>query len=525
MQGKIDKMPKKLAERPTYTSPNQLTLAGFETPFKQKLCKDNRWVRMAQAIPWDKIVPYYNGLFVSIEGRAPISGRVIIGAMIIKHIENLTDRATIQHIQENMFMQYFLGYSSFTNEAPFTAPLFVAIRKRMSLELTSKISDAIAIHCIKEPEEPEVSSDKDTDPPPTDVSGTNTEEPVAQPLSTIVPLPVVIESTDIGHKGKLIMDATVAPQHITFPTDLKLLNAARIKSEQLIDLLYASSLHGLVKPRTYRNNARKLFLNTAKKKSKSRKEIYKANGRQLRFLRRNLKHIDTLVAAYTNFPLNQREQKYLMVLHTVYEQQYQMYSTHTKSVPNRIVNIHQPHVRPIVRGKEKDKVEFGSKLQVSLVNGFTFIDRLNWEAFNEGQWLQDSVECYKKRFGYYPKEVLADQIYCNRDNRKWMKEKGIRLMAKPLGRPAAGAVAVHLRPGERNPIEGKFGQGKLAYGLDCIKAKLKDTSESWIACIALVLNLVAMTRHALFCLYHCLLNNQQHQKYRNFNPVFLKDVF
>jgi IS5 family transposase len=259
-----------------------------------------------------------------------------------------------------------------------------------------------------------------------------------------------------------------------------------------------------VKPRTYRNIAQKLFLNTAKKKVKSNKELYKSNGRQLRFLRRNLKHIETLIAAYDRFPLKPKEQKYLLVLHTVYEQQEQMHRTHTKSIPHRIVNIHQPHVRPIVRGKDKAKVEFGSKLQVSLVGGFTFIDRLSWEAFNEGQCLMESVEGYKRRFGYYPKEVLADQIYCNRENRRWMKEKGIRLAAKPLGRPAAGAVAVHLRPGERNPIEGKFGQAKLAYGLDCIRAKLKETSESWIACIALVLNLVKLTRQALLFLYHYL---------------------
>ena len=61
-------------------------------------------------------------------------------------------------------------------------------------------------------------------------------------------------------------------------------------------------------------------------------------------------------------------------------------------------------------------------------------------------------------------------------------------------------MAVHLSPGERNPIEGKFEQAKIAYGLDNIKAKLKETSESWIASIALVLNLVAMTRQALVSL-------------------------
>lgn len=205
-------------------------------------------------------------------------------------------------------------------------------------------------------------------------------------------------------------------------------------------MLYSPALHGTVKPSTYRNIAQKLFLNTAKKKTKSNKELYKSNGRQLRFLRRNLKHIDTLISAYNSFPLTPKEQKYLLVLHTVYEQQEQMHRTHTKSVPHRIVIIHQPHVRPIVRGKDKAKVEFGSKLLVSLVGGFTFIDRLSWEAFNEGQCLMESVESYKRRFGYYPKEVLADQIYCNRENRRWMKEKGIRLAAKPLGRPAAGAV-------------------------------------------------------------------------------------
>lgn len=465
-----------------------MTLAGLETPFAQQLNKDNRWVKMSQAIPWDKIVPYYDQLFGSTEGRPPISGRVVIGAMIIKHIEGLTDRSTILHIQENMFMQYFLGYSSFTNEAPFTAPLFVAIRKRMDLELTSKISDIIALHCIvgQVPQDP---ADDDPAPPP-DTTSADTPE-----VQTPGPAP------DIAPKGKLIMDATVAPQHITFPTDLKLLSAARKKSEQLIDLLYRPELHGKVKPRTYRKVAQKAFLNTAKKKAKPQKEIYKANGRQLRFLRRNLDHIEKLIEAFPRFPLKPREHKYLLVLHTVYEQQQQMYSTRTRSIPYRIVNIHQPHVRPIVRGKDKAKVEFGSKLQVCLVDGFTFIDKLSWEAFNEGQCLKDSVEQYKRRFGYYPKEVLADQIYCNRDNRKWMKEKGIKLMAKPLGRPAASAVAVHLRPGERNPIEGKFGQGKLAYGLDCIKAKLKDTSESWIACIALVLNLVKVTRQALVSLH------------------------
>src|SRR4030095_11615071 len=100
------------------------------------------------------------------------------------------------------------------------------------------------------------------------------------------------------------------------------------------------------------------------------------------------------------------------------------------SVDNRIVSIHQPHVRPIVRGKTNADVEFGSKIQVSLVKGIAFLDTLSWDAFNESTRLKDSVEKYKIRFGFYPEEVLADKIYCTRKNRKWLKEMDIKLKAK-----------------------------------------------------------------------------------------------
>jgi hypothetical protein len=99
------------------------------------------------------------------------------------------------------------------------------------------------------------------------------------------------------------------------------------------------------------------------------------------------------------------------------------------------------------------------------------LNELSWDAFNEGSHMEKYVEQYRKRFGCYPKEVLADQIYCTRSNRKMLKEKGILLKAKPLGRPSA--LSIHVSPGERNPIEGKFGQAKTGYGLNRIKARLK----------------------------------------------------
>ena len=177
-----------------------------------------------------------------------------------------------------------------------------------------------------------------------------------------------------------------------------------------------------------------------------------------------------------------------------------MFESRSHQVDDRIVSISQPHVRPIVRGKARAKTEFGAKIHLSLVDGYSFLDTVSWNALNEGRHLTDYVEKYRERFGFYPAKVLADKLYCSRENRKWLKERNIKLAAKPLGRPSAKAVENHVSPGERNPIEGKFGQAKNGYGMNRIRARLKKTSQSWIASIILVLNLVKLAGEALLCL-------------------------
>jgi IS5 family transposase len=504
MQEKPRKAVRKRASTPLYVSPNQLTLCGFETPFEQALTTSNRWVKLSSLLPWDKMVHHYDAQFKSEEGRPPISGRIVLGAVIIKHMLNLSDRETVQQIQENVFMQYFLGYSSFTNEAPFSPSLFVSIRERLSLTVINSINDIVIAHSFdKAPEQPanttpsKEQADTREDAPAAGTSDDNVISKEEEPLTA--------EKPSLPNAGKLLMDATVAPQNITYPTDLKLLNVARQKSEEIIDKLYNQGLYGKIKVRTYRQLAQKDFLNTARKKNKSFKAIYKANGSQLRYLKRNLQYIADMLQMYEAVdvvaPLKEKDLAYLQTIRIVYEQQNTMHSTRTHSIENRIVNIHQPYVRPIVRGKEGKKVEFGSKLQASLVNGFTVIEKLSWDNFNEGQCLMDTVEAYRTRFGFYPAEVLADKIYCTRENRRRLKELKILLRAKPLGRPSKEALSNPVSPGERNPIEGKFGQAKVGYGLDCIKAKLKATSESWIATITLVLNLVNLTRLGFASLY------------------------
>lgn len=72
----------------------------------------------------------------------------------------------------------------------------------------------------------------------------------------------------------------------------------------------------------------------------------------------------------------------------------------------------------------------------SVINGYCFLEKMSFNSFNEGIDLIEAVEKYKQRFGYYPEAVLADTIFRNRDNRNWLKEKGIRLSGSALGRPS-----------------------------------------------------------------------------------------
>ena len=197
-------------------------------------------------------------------------------------------------------------------------------------------------------------------------------------------------------------------------------------------------------------------------------------------------------------PLTYRELRMLWVVNTVYVQQKEMYDNRTHQCKHRIVSIYQPHVRPIPRGKTRNITEFGSKLGVSLDNGFARIDTLSWDAYNEGADLIQQVISYKELHGHYPELVQVDKIYATQSNRKWLKQRGIKLTAAPLGRPSKQRQEETYyqkskrkkEAAERNHIEGKFGQGKNGYNLHRIRAKLRNTSESWVACIFFIMNLI-----------------------------------
>jgi hypothetical protein len=483
-----------------YRSHKQLSLAEFDWPFQTALDEHNRWVKMSACIPWDDLAQgYYQGLSAR-QGRPAKDARLVIGAVIIKHKLCLSDEETVAQIQENPYLQYFVGLPGYQKTAPFVPSLFVEIRKRMGQSVFEEFHGAI-IDALEEAKAKKASASRgqgvktdpvegkgdDDDEDPGD-TGQQEEEPT--------------------HQGKLILDATVAEQAIRYPTDLSLLNEAREFSEQVIDKLYPHT-DLKRKPRTYREKARKAYLAIVKQRRPGGKVRRRGIKQQLQYLRRNLSHIEGLLSHWppgVRLPLPRWLLRRYWVIQHVYNQQLAMYRSNTRRCDDRIVSISQPYVRPIVRGKLNKSVEFGSKLSVSLTGeGLARVDHLRWDAFHEGHDLEAQVAAYCARYGVYPESVLGDPIYGTRDNRKYLKGKGIRFAGKPLGRPKKVTEAnteelKRLKAQRREeylqriPIEGKFGQGKNGYRLNYIRAKRADTSSAWINSIFLVMNLLILLR-------------------------------
>lgn len=493
------------------TSSKQLTIAEFDWPLETALDKNNRWVKLSACMPWDELAESYYQDLPTDRGRPLKDARLVIGAVIIKHKLCLSDVETVLQIQENPYLQYFVGLPGYQATAPFSPSLLVEIRKRMGETVFESFHQAIIdAHEGKKRIKPEPKT-------PTDVSpdaGSAEEKSSDSPEATVAHTEP--ETTELSHRGQLILDATVVEQAIRFPTDLSLLNEAREFSEQIIDILCAN-LKVDNKPRTYRRKARSAYLAIAKQKRPSRKMLRRGIKQQLQYLRRNLGHIEQLLA-----PISQGQplplpgwllHRYWVIQH-VYRQQSEMYRTQAHRCDHRIVSISQPYVRPMVRGKKDKPVEFGAKLSVSLTGeGLAHVDHLRWDAFHEGLDLATQVEAYRERYGHYPERVIADPSYGSRANRDYLKQRDIHFAGKPLGRPkqVTDANREQLKQEkaqrrqdylQRIPIEGKFGQGKNGYRLNYIRAKRADTSFAWINTIFLVMNLLILER-IFFVLSQC----------------------
>jgi len=451
----------------------------FDMVFGGSIKADNRWVVLASLIPWNEVEEKYSKLFVENNGRPAIPVRVALGALILKEKMKSSDEELVEQIRESPYLQFFLGYEGYKYEIPFDPSMMVNFRKRLSGNILKEVN---ALIIEKSKQECETHDD--------DNKGNASGEG---------------ESKEPENMGTLIVDATCAPEDMRFPHDVTLLDEARRKTERIIDTLHEKVPEGWEKPRTYRKRARKEFLTFIRNRKPKVNTIRKAVRTQIQYVERNLRLINEYKDTVSLSLLSSKQRQDLWVIGELVRQQREMYHTESRSIEGRILSISKPWVRPIARGKARGMFEFGSKLSISLVDGMAEVHKLSWEPYNECKDLKEQIENYKQRYGRYPEAVCGDKIYRTRENLQYCQEYGIRLSGPKLGRPFKEIEKNKKRICEQRKIEredestriaveGKFGEAKRRYTLDCIGTKLKETSETSIMMVFLLINLMALLR-------------------------------
>jgi hypothetical protein len=460
------------------TDQSQPTFLNFNQPLDQlEMNPENRWIKMANQIPWERFEEKYAALFPSDTGNVAKPLRMALGALIIQTKYGFSDKELVEQLTENPYYQYFIGLIGYQKTAPFEASTLVSFRKRISADMLMEVKE-----CLLENANKEKYDDDDSKP---DSSGPS--DNASNPEKNT-------------KKGTLILDATCAPSNIRYPQDYSLLNEGREKLEKIIDRFCSD--YSLSTPRMYRKEARKNYLSLAKAKRPSKNKIRKIIRKQLGYVKRDLGYLSNfMVKGYA--PI-EKEIKLIETITTLYEQQNYVYEEKTHLVKNRIVSINQPYLRPIVRGKAKNPVEFGAKFDLSIdEHGYGRIEKLSFEAYNESTVLQDSIERYKERIGHYPKRVLVDQIYRTRNNRSYCKLKDIRLPGPKLGRPSKDndydKKIEYQDNVDRIEVERSFSLSKRCYNLGLIKTKLKETTMTSIALSIFVTNLFKILLRSFVC--------------------------
>jgi hypothetical protein len=307
--------------------------------------------------------------------------------LYIKENENFPQERTLQHISENVYMQYFLGLTEFNPTPLFDPSMMTHFAKRFSKEDIARINEEI--YRRTRPSDDSTNNGGGADDSGDD--GGSVDEGAGDDAS---------DNGNGRNKGTLILDATVAPADIRYPTDLSLLNECRECTERIIDSVWGKTERKGHKTAYSRKKARKGYLRIAKQRKPRKGQVRQAIREQLECVEKNLGALDSMRDSFDMEDYLKHWER-IKTIRKIAKQQRWHFENPGEPVPNRIVSVSQPHVRPIVRGKARSEVEFGQKLGLSIVEGYTFIEGQSWDNFAEGITLIASAEKYRERHGAY----------------------------------------------------------------------------------------------------------------------------
>jgi hypothetical protein len=390
-----------------------------------------------QSIPWEALIKDFRLKPAKVGRKALFDSQGKLALMFLKSYTDLSDRKLIEQLNANIHYQLFCGILLSPKERLEDYKIVSKIRTQLGKKLNiASCQKTLAKHWK-----------------------------------------VYLTETHV-----MLTDATCYESQLRYPTNVKLLWEGVDWNYNQLKLLCKS-----LKVRMPRNK----FLEQKDKYygyQRKRRKTHKQTVKRTRSLLYLLNKLNGLLNEFEKqhddlFELPGKYYQKRKVIRKVYRQQKQIFET-GKSLPNRIVSISKSYIRPIVRGKETKKVEFGAKVNMIQVDGINFIEYLSFDAFHEGNRLISSIWLSQLLFGK-TSHISADAIYATNKNRKYCTSNGITTNFSRKGRAGKHeehrkAISKELNKERATRMEGSFGTEKEHYGLRSIKAKTKLNEILWI---------------------------------------------
>ncbi len=417
------------------------------------LDKNHPLYKISQVIDWVSLSEKLGQFYCSDNGRPTKPSRLKTGLLILKHMYQISDTDTLDTLKTNIYAQYLCAVSleQINSKKILCSSSLTKFRRQIGKTGVKIIEDEV-LNCLKR----------------------------AGLL-----------------KGKrLVCDTTVVPSNIAYPTDVSLLEKVRSKA---IELLERAKDFGVEQFRTYKRTAKKVYIqyqkirhHTVKSRRKAQKQIRQFAQRNIGQLKQAVEKIKNTIRETADLVITstdkakkqfaEKTERFLDTASAIITQQKDVYKG--SPVQERIVSVHQPHIRPMVRGKYPVEVEFGPKILLNHKNGFLFLADLQFNNISDTRLLETAINRYRDTFGYLPTQLATDRGFWSKDNFKLAAEdfkipkvaiqnkgKSDYLKNKPFKE--------RLRR-LRCAIEAKISLAKRKYGLNRIRYSIPEGEEIWI---------------------------------------------
>jgi transposase, IS5 family len=380
----------------------------FRARLDEIVDEDHALARLARAIDWSFLEERFGAVYTDVPGRPPLPTRLMAGLAILKHMHDLSDEVLCERWIENPYYQLFCGEEFFQHRLVFDRSSLTRWRQRMGEEkLAVLVQESLAVA---------------------------TRTGAARPADF----------------AKVIVDTTVQPKAVAFPTDAKLMHRAR---ERLVRL---ARKHGVRLRQSYERvgklalikHQRYAHAKQFKRANKALRTLRTYLGRIVRDVGRRIRGKEGLESIFA-LPLS--------LARRVREQRQNQRG-------RKVYSLHAPEVECIGKGKAHRPYEFGLKVSVATplhrAKGGQFVAHVKALPGNpyDGHTLSTVIPDLERQVGVTLQRILADAGYRGHNA---PSDYGFRVYTSGQKRRVTGRIKRELR--RRSAVEPVIGHLKAEH--------------------------------------------------------------